>query len=96
MMIWLLRHQVAGYLHEYPFASEPAAAQVAPIAAMLARRHGTHHPKTNEAYWLRAEPFTVVGPTEIPAPPLPGLGLSNGGAAPPNAVSATGTVHKPE
>ncbi len=95
MMIWLLRHQVAGYLHEYPFAAEPTEAQIAPLAAMLERRHGLRHPKTGEAYWLRAEPFTLVQPTEVPRPPLPGSGRANSADAPSNSVSAQGTVTDP-
>jgi len=93
--VTLLRHQVAGYLHDFPFAEEPSAEQLKPIAELMARRHGTKHPKTGEPYWLRAETFSVLGATELPAVTMPGAGGANLAGLGSVGVQGEGTVTDP-
>ena len=53
MKIYLLRHQAAGVLWEFPFRSKPTDSQLAAAQSRCAHLHGSHHAKTKEPLWLR-------------------------------------------
>jgi len=98
--IFLVRHQAAGYVVEFPFASSPSAVQLAPVLAMLASRHGGAHKKTGEPFWHRVEEVPLVGPGEIPsvAVPEPSAGPAKASASADLAgleMSGRGTVRNP-
>ncbi len=99
MSLYILRHQAAGYLHDFVFEGLPSKEQVKPIAAMLVRRHGAAHPKTGETWWLRAEPLATIAPGVIPevASGQTSAGSDTGAAASPSfGVHGEGVVTPPE
>ena len=72
MKIYCIRHQAAGVVFEYPFASPPSDAQVDAVRAFVDGRHGAKHPKTGQQYWMRIVEVGVLEGGQLPAvdPPV--------------------------
>lgn len=66
MKVFFLRHQAGGVLHEHPFAARPTEAQLAPLRAMCAWRHGEKHPRSGQPYWSDVVAVDVLGPGDVP------------------------------
>lgn len=94
--IYLVRHQAAGFLHEFPFASAPTESQMAALAKLTFQRHGATHPKTKEPYWLRVDEFDVLGASDVPSVPDRALVVANVAGAPEFDVKAEGHVKNPK
>lgn len=68
--IYLIRHQAKGVVHEFPFAQEPSAEQLAAVKKLCFQSFGFGHPKTpTEPYWLRVVEIDLLGPDEVPHVP---------------------------
>jgi len=78
--IFIVRHQAAGLVHEFPFAESPSKEQIDAVASFCARSHGEVHGKTGESYWVRVEERELLSATDLPSVPSPG-GVSTGNAA---------------
>jgi hypothetical protein len=93
--IYFVRHQAAGVLTDYPFASSPTDKQLEALSRLCFQRHGATHPKGDSAYWTRVVELDVLGPNDIPEVPERDLSsVSAGGSASASefTVSGVGTV----
>lgn len=93
--VYLVRHQAAGLVHEFPFGQAPSKEQVDAVKAFCLRAHGPSHPKTpDESYWVRVEERDLLGPGDMPVlPEPPSLSTSaNLAAAGDFSVTGEGTV----
>lgn len=52
-ILYFLRHQKAGILHEEPFTEVPDNQTLEDRVLELAQAHGATHPKTGEPYWTK-------------------------------------------
>jgi hypothetical protein len=92
--VYFLRHQARGVLHDLPFAQHPTKEQIAAVARLCAAAHGTHHPKTEEPYWLKVAEIEMVGPDfVIPMPAPAGVGKAE---LPGPVASGVGHVENPK
>lgn len=96
--IYLVRHQAAGLVHEFPFSQPPSEPQVDAVKAFCLQSHGFGHPKTpDEPYWVRVEERDLLGSLDLPVAPERTSGLSvNSAAAGEFSVSGSGTVTNPQ
>jgi hypothetical protein len=92
MKVYFLRHQAAGILSEFPFASPPTDEQIEAFARILRTRHGEEHPKTREPYWLRVYAAELLEADYMPAKPAPPSLADNLAALDSPQVSGTGHV----
>lgn len=104
--IYFVRHQAAGILTSYPFASEPSKEQLAAIERLCFQGYGAEHPKSKEPYWLRVIEAEVLGPSDIPSVPdlvevtlrvaRDPVSIANEASLSKLGVSAVGTVTPPK
>jgi len=90
--IYFVRHQAAGIVHEYPFASQPNAAQQAAVAKLCLQRFGSTHPKTKEEYWTTIVEVDLLGSDDVPVIPEQGTEKANVAGVGLVAVSGSMTV----
>jgi hypothetical protein len=74
VICFMLRHMHEGIITTKVYFEPPSEEEMAPIRADLEKRHGKTHPKTGEAYWLRAQESVLIVPDAAathfkPAPP---------------------------
>lgn len=53
MKLYLIRHQAAGIIHDFPFDHAPSATEITPILARCQAQHGDKHPKSKKTYWAK-------------------------------------------
>ena len=94
--VYLVRHQAAGLLHEFPFACHPSGEQLAALAKLCFQLHGAQHPRTREPYWLRVEELSLLGGDFVPDVPDRSLSVAQSAGAPRFEVSGTGHVTPPK
>lgn len=94
--IYFVRHQAAGILTDYPFASAPSQAQLAALSKLCFQSHGAAHPKTKEPYWVRVVEVPVLGASDVPSVPDRSLSVANEAPVQKFSVSGTGTVTPPK
>lgn len=90
--IYMVRHQANGFVHEFPFAQEPSAEQLAAVEKLCFQRFGASHPKNGEAYWTRVEQREVLGPDDVPDVPDRSLSTANMLGVGDFGVSGVGSV----
>lgn len=91
--IYMVRHQIAGFLHEFIFAQEPSDEQLAPIRRLMASRHGVEF--RGEEIWMRVYKMDVIDDGAVPDVALPRPApdsTGNGGAIPAMTITGTGIV----
>jgi hypothetical protein len=95
-LVYFIRHQAAGVLHEFPFAEHPTGKQLLAVERALARVHVRAPGK--EPWWVKVEEVHLLDSKALPLaakpPPLP---LKHGAAAEfaKFQVSATGAAQPP-
>lgn len=94
--VYFVRHQAAGILTDYPFASEPTAEQQEAVARLCFQRHGAVHPKSKEPYWLNVVALGVLGADDVPTVPERDLSVANAAGVDEFAVSGKGEVRNPK
>jgi hypothetical protein len=94
--IHYVRHQAAGILTEFPFASAPTDAQMAALTKLCFQRHGGSHAKTGEPYWLKVVEVPVLGASDVPSVPDRSLSVASEAAAPEFKVEGFGHVENPK
>jgi hypothetical protein len=94
--IHYVRHQAAGILTDFPFASAPTDKQIAALAKLCFQRHGEKHPKTREAYWLKVEEVPLLGASDVPSVPERSLSVASEAGAPEFVVEGFGHVENPK
>lgn len=94
--IHYVRHQAAGILTDFPFASAPTSAQMAALTKLCFQRHGEKHAKTGEPYWLKVVEMPVLGAGDVPEVPERSLSVASEASAPEFKVEARGHVENPQ
>lgn len=82
--VYVLRHQAAGRMTEYLFASKPTAAQRLAVETVCDKSWGAQHPKTSERWntWIEKLEVLhnaiprVVPPGDTTNPELPSVSAS--------------------
>jgi hypothetical protein len=95
--IFIVRHQAYGFVHEYPFAKEPTAEQLAAVERLCLQSCGVNHPKTGEKHWVKVVEVPLLGAKDVPEVPERALSLSkeNKADAGEMVASAVGHVTNP-
>jgi len=89
MKVYFVRHQAAGVVHQFPFAQEPSAEQVALVREHCAQSFGTEHDKLGE-FWTKVVSVDVLGPGEMPV--VIARGVANAGVAPVGEFTVRGVA----
>jgi hypothetical protein len=63
-VVYYVRHQAAGVLHEFPFSEPPTQAQLSACSRLLAKRHVRAQGK--DPWWLKVVSAPVLDSTTLP------------------------------
>jgi hypothetical protein len=91
--IYIVRHQGYGFVHEYPFAKEPTAQQLAAVERFCMQSRGVVHPKTGEKHWVKVVEVPLLGPSDVPDVPDRALSLSKENKAEVGEMVASAVGH---